>query len=123
MPISDKLFYHILEGSSSREDILGEDGLLKELIRIIAERALEAEMEPHLGYAKHDPSGKNTGNSRNGKGRKSVRSIHGDIELEVSRDRNGCFEPKLIKKGKNQLHSFDERIVSLYAKRMTTRNI
>ncbi len=123
MPISDKLIDQLLEGKSSREDILGEDGLLKELTKKVAERALEAEMEEHLGYAKHDPSGKNSGNSRNGKGRKSVRSIHGDIDLEVPRDRNGSFEPRLVKKGEKQLNGFDDRIVSLYAKGMTTRDI
>ncbi len=123
MPISDKLIDQLLKGSSSREDILGEDGLLKELTKKVAERALEAEMETHLGYSKHDPSGHNTGNSRNGKNRKSVRSIHGDMDLEVPRDRNGSFEPKLVKKGERQLHGFDDRTVSLYAKGMTTRDI
>ncbi len=123
MPISDKLIDQLLEGKTSREDILGEDGLLKELTKKVAERALEAEMEEHLGYARHDPSGKNSGNSRNGKSCKSVRSIHGDIDLEVPRDRNGSFEPKLVKKGEKQLNGFDDRIVSLYAKGMTTRDI
>ncbi len=80
-------------------------------------------MEQHLGYAKHDAAGKNSGNSRNGKSRKSVRSIHGDIEQETPRDRNGSFEPKLIKKGEKQLGGFDERIVSLYARGMSTRDI
>ncbi len=123
MPISDKLIEQLLEGSSSREDIPGEEGLLGELTKKVAERALEAEMESHLGYAKHDPSGNNTGNTRNGKSRKSVRSVYGDIELEVPRDRNGSFEPKLVKKGRKQLHGFDDRIVSLYAKGMSTRDI
>ena len=108
MPISDKLIDQLLEGKTSREDILGEDGLLKELTKKVAERALEAEMEEHLGYAKHAPSGKNSGNSRNGKSCKSVRSIHGEIDLEVPRDRNGSFEPKLVKKGEKQLNGFDE---------------
>ncbi len=123
MPISDKLIDQLLEGKTSREDILGEDGLLKELTKKVAERALEAEMEEHLGYAKHAPSGKNSGNSRNGKSCKSVRSIHGEIDLEVPRDRNGSFEPKLVKKGEKQLNGFDDRIVSLYSKGMTTRDI
>jgi transposase-like protein len=123
MPITDKLIDQLLEGCSSPDDILGESGLLKQLTKKVAERALEAEMEEHLGYAKHDAAGKNTGNSRNGKSRKSVRSVHGDIELEVPRDRNGSFEPKLVKKGEKQLHGFDDRIVSLYARGMTTRDI
>ena len=123
MPISDKLIDQLLAGCSSREDSLGESGLLKQLTRKLAERALEAEMESHLGYSKHDSTGKNTGNSRNGKGRKSVRSVLGDIDLEVPRDRNSTCEPKLIKKGEKQLHGFDDRIISLYARGMTTRDI
>ena len=123
MPISDKLIDQLLEGCSSPEDILGESGLLKQLTKKVAERALEAEMESHLGYAKHDPSGKNTGNSRNGKSSKSVRSVHGEIELEVPRDRNGTFEPQLVKKGEKQLHGFDDRIISLYSRGMSIRDI
>jgi len=123
MPITDKLIDQLLEGCTSPDDILGESGLLKQLTQKVAERALEAEMESHLGYAKHDPSGKNTGNSRNGKSRKSVRSVHGDMELDIPRDRQGSFEPKLVKKGEKQLHGFDDRIISLYARGMSTRDI
>jgi putative transposase len=123
MPVSDQLIDQLLADYKSPEDLLGEQGLLKQLTKKLAERALEAEMEQHLGYAKHDAAGKNSGNSRNGKSRKSVRSIHGDIEQETPRDRNGSFEPKLIKKGEKQLGGFDERIVSLYARGMSTRDI
>ena len=123
MPISDELIAQLLEGCSSPDDLLGEDGLLKQLTKKVAERALDVEMNEHLGYAKNDPTGKNTGNSRNGKGRKSVRSIHGEIELEVPRDRNGTFEPKLVRNGEKQLNGFDDRIISLYARGMTTRDI
>ncbi|HSG03602.1 MAG TPA: transposase, partial [Marinobacterium sp.] len=123
MPISDELIAQLLEGCSSPDDILGEDGLLKQLTKKVAERALDVEMNEHLGYAKNDPSGKNTANSRNGKGRKSVRSIHGEMELEVPRDRNGTFEPKLVRKGEKQPNGFDDRIISLYARGMTTRDI
>lgn len=115
MPVSDQLIDQLLADYKSPEDLLGEQGLLKQLTKKLAERALEAEMEQHLGYAKHDAAGKNSGNSRNGKSRKTVRSIHGDIEIETPRDRNGSFEPQLIKKGEKQLSGFDERIVSLYA--------
>ena len=123
MPISDKLIDQLLEGNKSPEDILGEEGLLKELTKRVAERALEAEMDHHLGYQKNDPTGNNTGNSRNGKGRKKVRSVHGEIDLEVPRDRNGKFDPQLVKKGEKQLNGFDDRIISLYARGMTTRDI
>jgi putative transposase len=123
MPVSDQLIDQLLADYKSPEDLLGEQGLLKQLTKKLAERALEAEMEQHLGYAKHDTAGKNTGNSRNGKSRKTVRSIHGDIDIETPRDRNGSFEPQLIKKGEKQLGGFDERIVSLYARGMSTRDI
>jgi len=123
MPISDKLIDQLLEGCDSPDDILGEAGLLKQLTKKVAERALNAEMEQHLGYAKHAPEGKNSGNSRNGKSSKKVRSVHGEIELDIPLDRSGSFEPKLIKKGEKQLNGFDDRIISLYARGMTTRDI
>ena len=123
MPISDKLIDQLLDGCNSPDDILGEAGLLKQLTKKVAERALSAEMEQHLGYAKHAPEGKNSGNSRNGKSSKKVRSVHGEIELGIPRDRNGSFEPQLIRKGDKQLNGFNDRIISLYARGMTTRDI
>lgn len=123
MPLSDELIDQLLAGCSSPDDILGESGLLKQLTKRLAERALEAEMTAHLGYAKHASDGKNTGNSRNGKSAKTVRSVHGDIALEIPRDRNGSFEPQLVKKGDKQLQGFDDRILSLYARGMSTRDI
>ena len=123
MPISDKLIDQLLDDCDSPEDILGEAGLLKQLTKKVAERALEAEMEAHLGYAPNDATGNNSGNSRNGKTKKSVRSTNGDVELNIPRDRNGSFDPKLVRKGERQLNGFDERIVALYARGMTTRDI
>ena len=123
MPITDKLIDQLLDGCDSPDDILGEAGLLKQLTKKVAERALNAEMEQHLGYARHAPEGKNSGNSRNGKSNKTVRSVHGEIDLDIPRDRNGSFEPKLVKKGEKQLNGFDDRIISLYARGMTTRDI
>lgn len=123
MPISDKIIDQLLEGCDSPEDILGEAGLLKQLTKKVAERALEAEMEAHLGYPPNDVAGNNSGNSRNGKTKKTVRSTNGDVELEIPRDRSGSFEPKLVRKGERQLNGFDERIVALYARGMTTRDI
>lgn len=123
MPISDKLIDQLLDDCDSPEDILGEAGLLKQLTKKIAERALEAEMEAHLGYAPNDATGNNSGNSRNGKTKKRVRSTNGDVELNIPRDRIGSFDPKLVRKGERQLNGFDERIVALYARGMTTRDI
>ena len=123
MPISNEMIDQLLSDCTSPDDVLGENGLLRQLTKKVAERALEAEMESHLGYPKHAPEGKRSGNSRNGKTSKSVRSVHGDIELDIPLDRNGTFEPKLVKKGEKQFDGFDERIVSLYARGMTTRDI
>ena len=123
MPITDQILDQLLADCKSPEDLMGEQGLLRQLTKKLAERALEAEMEHHLGYPKNSPSGKNTGNSRNGKTAKTVRSVHGELELEIPRDRNSSFEPQLVKKGEKQLAGFDDRILSLYAKGMSTRDI
>ena len=122
MPLSDELINKLLEGKSP-EEILGENGVLKKLAKRAVECALEAEIEHHLGYPKHSPEGNNSGNSRNGTSKKKVRSVHGEIDLKVPRDRNGDFEPQIIKKGERKLGRFDDRIISLYAHGMTTRDI
>ncbi len=116
MPVSDQLIDQLLANYKSPEDLFGEQGILKQLTKKLAERALEAEMEQHLGYAKHDATGKNTGNSRNGESRKSVRTIYGDIELETPRDRNGSFEPQLVKKHQTQLtDEMERKIIGLFS--------
>ncbi|CAK8741533.1 IS256 family transposase ISSod18 [Sodalis praecaptivus] len=123
MPISNELIDQLLQDCHSPQDLLGESGLLKVLTKRLAERVLEAEMEMHLGYAKHDPVGNNSGNSRNGKISKSVRSQNGEIELDIPRDRNSTFEPTLIGKNEKQLNGFDDRILSLYSRGLSTRDI
>ena len=123
MPITDQILDQLLADCKSPEDLMGEQGLLRQLTKKLAERALEAEMEHHLGYPKNSPAGKNTGNSRNGKTAKTVRSVHGELELEIPRDRNSTFEPQLVKKREKQLGGFDDRILSLYARGLSTRDI
>ncbi|EBS5930363.1 IS256 family transposase [Salmonella enterica subsp. enterica serovar Saintpaul] len=123
MPISNELIDELLKDCHSPEDLLGESGLLKQLTRKLAERALEAEMSMHLGYTKHDPVGNNSGNSRNGTSTKTVRSQEGELELNIPRDRNGTFEPQLIGKHEKTLKGFDDRIISLYSRGLTTRDI
>ena len=83
------------------------------LTRRIAGRALEAGMDHHLGYRQHEQAGRNTGNSRNGKSQKTLRSIHGERALDVPRDRHGEFEPQLVRQGEKQLNGFDDWIISL----------
>jgi putative transposase len=87
------------------------------------ERALSAELTHHLGYEKHATEGKHSGNSRNGTMPKTVRSDYGALLIETPRDRNGDFEPQLIKKGQRRFAGFDDKILSLYARGMTTRDI
>ncbi len=95
----------------------------RQLKKMTVEAALGAEMEAHLGYARHSPEGHHTGNSRNGYSSKSLKGNHGKVDIEVPRDRNGDFEPQLIRKGQTRLTEFDSQILSLYAKGMTTRDI
>lgn len=110
-----------LAGQIRTEEDLGE---LTRLIRKTAiEAALGAEMEAHLGYSKHSPAGHHSGNSRNGYSSKTMKGDHGEVAIEVPRDRNGEFEPQLIRKGQTRLTEFDDQILALYAKGMTTRDI
>lgn len=95
----------------------------RQLKKMTIEAALGAEMESHLGYAKHSPEGHHTGNSRNGYSGKTLKGNHGDVDIEVPRDRKGSFEPQIVRKGQTRLTEFDSQILSLYAKGMTTRDI
>ncbi len=118
-----KLIDQLLANYQKPEDILGENGLLKQFTKAILERAMSAELSTHLGYEKHDPAGKNSGNSRNGKSKKTLTGDFGELPLEVPRDRNSSFEPKIVAKGQTRFEGFDEKILSLYARGMSTREI
>jgi putative transposase len=120
---SNALIDQLLQDYKTPEQILGENGLLKQLTRAVIERALGAELADHLGYNKHDLKGRNSGNSRNGSSRKTVKSSSGELTLEVPRDRNGSFEPILVPKRKRRIGNFDDLIVSLYARGLTTSEI
>lgn len=95
----------------------------KLLKKMTVEAALGGELEDHLGYAKHAPEGHHSGNSRNGYSRKTLKGDHGEVEIEVPRDRNGSFEPQLVRKGQTRLTQMDDQILALYTKGMTTREI
>jgi putative transposase len=103
--------------------MVGENGLLKQLTKALVERALSAELTHHLGYEKHSTEGKNSGNSRNGTSPKTLKSDLGDLPIEIPRDRQGEFEPQLVKKGQRRFNGFDDKILSMYARGMTTRDI
>jgi len=104
----------------SEQDLADFSRLLK---KITVEAALGAELEEHLGYAKHDSKGRGTGNSRNGYSSKTLKGDHGEVEIDTPRDRNGSFEPQLVGKGQTRLTRFDDQILALYAKGMSTRDI
>src|SRR5215471_8328151 len=103
--------------------LAGEGGLLQQLTKRLLESALEGEITDHLGYDKHDPAGRGTGNSRNGTRSKTVLTDVGPVELEVPRDRNGSFEPKIVAKRQKRLTGVDEMVISLAAKGLTTGEI
>ena len=104
-------------------DILGPDGLLGQVSKAVLERALSEELTEHLGYDRHDPAGRGSGNSRNGSYGKRVLTDLGPVDLEVPRDRAGSFEPKIVPKGTRRLAGFNDKIIALYARGMTTRDI
>src|SRR5437660_2572392 len=123
MAIDKKLIDQLLTEYKKPEDIIGENGLLKELTKALLERAMQAELTGHLGYEKHDPAGHNSGNSRNGVSRKKLKGDFGEIELETPRDRKGTFEPKIVERHQTRWTGFDDKILSMYSRGMTTREI
>jgi putative transposase len=121
--ITPELLDRLLANYTKPEDLLGEDGLLKQLKKALVERALGAELSEHLGYEKGDPAGRGSGNNRNGFSAKTVLTDDGELEISVPRDRAGTFEPQLIPKGQTRFDGFDDKILSLYARGMTVREI
>jgi putative transposase len=104
-------------------ELLGPDGLLSHVTKAVLERAMDEELTGHLGYDRHDPAGRGSGNSRNGTTPKVVLTEAGAIDLDVPRDRNGDFEPVIVPKGTTRLKGFNDRIISLYARGMTVRDV
>jgi putative transposase len=123
MAIDLRLIDKLLADYKKPEDIIGENGLLKQLTKALLERAMQAEMTEHLGYEKHDSVGNNSGNSRNGATTKTLKGDFGEMPLETPRDRNGSYEPKIISKGQTRFTGFDDKIISMYARGMSTREI
>jgi putative transposase len=121
--IPAELLDRLLVNYSKPEDLTGEDGLFKQLKKALIERALGAELTEHLGYEKGDPAGRGSGNSRNGASSKTLLTEDGEVKIAVPRDRAGSFEPKLIAKGQTRFDGFDDKILSLYARGMSVREI
>src|SRR5215470_8993331 len=123
MAINTDLIDQLLQDYKEPADVLGENGLLKQFTKAVLERAMQAELTHHLGYDKHDPKGHNSGNSRNGKSKKTLKGDFGTLPIEVPRDRNATFAPQILPKGKTRFAGFDDQILSLYARGLTTRQI
>jgi putative transposase len=123
MATTDELLDILMKDYKKPEDLIGENGLLKQLTKRLLERAMQAEMTDHLGYDKHAPAGNNSGNSRNGASKKTVTGEFGNLDISVPRDRNSTFEPVIIPKGESRFTGFDDKIISMYARGMTTRDI
>ena len=123
MEIKPELIDELLKDYQKPEDIIGENGLLKRFVKAVLERAMNAELTHHLGYEKHDPAGYHSGNSRNGTSGKKVQGDFGELKIEVPRDRASTFEPQILPKHQTRFTGFDDKIISLYARGMTTREI
>jgi putative transposase len=121
--IRRELLDELLAGYSKPEDLTGPEGLLKQLTGALVERALQAELSDHLGYDEHAVEGRGSGNSRNGCGAKTLQTEQGPIAIEVPRDRNGSFEPQLVKKHQRRFTGFDDKILGMYARGMSVRDI
>jgi len=113
----------LLAGYSKPEDLTGPEGLLKRLTGALVERALEAELTNHLGYEEHAVEGRGSGNSRNGCGTKTLQTEQGPLPIQVPRDRNGTFEPHIVKKHQRRFDGFDDKIMGMYARGMSVRDI
>jgi transposase-like protein len=113
----------LLKEYKGPEAIMGPDGLIKQLTNALIERAMEAELTEELGYAKSDPCEKGTANRRNGRSRKTLRTDHGPMSIDVPRDRAGTYEPVIVPKHRREWRGFDEKILSMRALGLTTRQI
>ena len=123
MAITDEVLNGLLKDYQRPEDLLGQNGLLKQLQKRLLEKAMGAELTVPLGCGKHDPAGRNTGNPRNGTTPKTLKGEFGNMELATPRDRNGSFEPQIVARGQRRFEGFDQAIISLYSRGLTAREI
>ena len=121
--VPEELLANLLADYKKPEDLIGENGLLKQLTKLLVEKALDAELTEHLGHERHETVANPGGNTRNGKSKKTLKGDFGELPIEVPRDRNGTFEPQLIPKHQTRWAGFDDKIISLYARGMTVREI
>ena len=123
MPKKEKSLFRQLLDERGIKDLAGVQDLVKELTASFIQEAMDAELEEKLGYSKYDYKNKETGNSRNGSYKKTVTSSQGEIELEVPRDRNGEYEPQIVKKHQMDISAIEDKIIFLYSQGVSTRDI
>ena len=121
--LSDQVIDELLAGAHTEEEIVGPGGLLADLTRRLVERAMSAELTEHLGYERHQEPPGGAGNTRNGSMPKTVATEHGPVRIKTPRDRKGTFEPQLVRKGQRRFEGFDDKILALYARGLSTRDI
>jgi hypothetical protein len=122
--LPDELVDELLAGARTEEEIFGQGGLFSQLTKRLVERAMEVELTDHLGYEPHQEPPGGTGNTRNGKGKpKTLVTEHGPVSIRAPRDRDGSFEPKIVRKRQRRFEGFDEKILALYSRGMSTRDI
>jgi putative transposase len=121
--LPDEVVDQLLAGARTEEEIVGPGGLLAQLTQRLVERALEVELTDHVGYERHQEPPGGTGNTRNGRTSKTLSTEHGPVQINTPRDRDGSFEPKLVRKRQRRFEGFDERILALYSRGMSTRDI
>jgi putative transposase len=121
--LPDDVVDELLAGARSEEEIVGPGGVLSQLTKRLVERALEVEITDHVGYERHQEPPGGAQNTRNGKSRKTLQTEHGPVEIDAPRDRDGSFEPQLVRKRQRRFEGFDEKILALYSRGMSTRDI
>ena len=113
----------LLAGARTEEEIVGPGGVLAQLTKRLVERAMSAELTEHLGYEPHQEPPGGTGNTRNGSTAKTLATEHGPVRIETPRDRKGSFEPQIVRKGQRRFEGFDDKILALYSRGLSTRDI
>ncbi len=121
--LPDEVVDELLAGASSEEEIVGPGGLLSQLTKRLVERAMEVELTDHVGYERHQEPPGGTGNTRNGSTPKTLITEHGPVRVDTPRDRDGSFEPRIVRKRQRRFEGFDEKILALYSRGLSTRDI
>jgi len=121
--LSEEVIDELLAGARTEEEIVGPGGVLAQLTKRLVERAMSAELTEHLGYKPHQEPPGGTGNTRNGSTTKTLATEHGPVEVRTPRDRNSSFEPQIVRKGQRRFEGFDDKILALYSRGLSTRDI